>query len=126
MREELDSFLDYVKDVCDKTVCLHFYNVIQSSDKSSIKGCLDINLVETESVKVRLGCFGMRNDSQKFTRNLMSVRRGDKTIFYNQVNQVAKSEDMDGLDTSMFVNFSRFGGFNSIINVNVNAMNDTM
>ena len=109
-----------VKDVCDKKVCLHFYNVIQSSYKDSLKGCLDINLVEDESVKVRLGCFRMEKDTQKFTRNLMSVRTGDMTIFYNQVNEVVNSENMNGLDKGMFVNFSRFGGFNSIINVNVN------
>lgn len=114
------SSLD-VKNVCDEKVCLHFYNVIQSSDKNSFKGCLDINLVEDKSVNVRLGCFRMENDTQKFTRNLMSVRKGGKTIFYNQVNEVVNSKDMNGLDMGMFVNFSRFGSFNNVImNVNVN------
>lgn len=110
-----------LKDVCDEKVCLHFYNVIHNSNTNSFKGCVDIELVENKSVKVRLGCFRMENDTQKFTRNLMSVHSDNKTIFYNQMNEVVNSKDMNGLDMGMFVNFSRFGGFNSIImNVNVN------
>lgn len=105
-----------IKDICADKFCLHFYNIIQKM--TSLKGCVDLKVVDTD-VQVRLGCFRMDNGNQMFSRNLMSVRNGNETTFYNQMNQWVDTDKMEGLDMGTFINFNKSGRFNNLI-MNVN------
>lgn len=106
------SVLD-IKDICTDRYCLHFYNVMQKMN--SLKGCMDLKLVDSD-VQARIGCFRMDKDNQKFSRNLMSVRTGNATVFYNQMNQEVNATEMEGLDMNSFVDFNKWGSFNSLNN----------
>jgi hypothetical protein len=108
-----------IKDICADKFCLHFYNIIHKI--SGLKGCVDLKVVDTD-VQVRIGCFRMEEHNQMFNRNLMSVRNGNETVFYNQMNQWVNTDKMEGVDMGTFINFNKFGSFSSLImNVNVDV-----
>ncbi len=100
---------------CEKKVCLTFYNVtVQSKGSSRIDGCMDVNLVDDESVRVRFGCFIMQNNQQTFNRIITSVRNETNTVFINQANKVVNLKE--NLEKNLLINFTKFGSAFQTIN----------